>query len=156
MLAATPTAPTRKRDVMSTGYYQLNNGLWIRRSDGSGPYVLDANGAFTLLSGVGDVTSLLPPLTAGNVTGAWTLRPYTRSTIQHVVTGTGVGGCVITVQASNDGVNPIGVPAGLSSFSFNGNTVSDGFELDAPWKYVRTVVSGASGNITSITSLMVS
>lgn len=105
---------------------------------------------------VGSSTVMLPPGTTGNVTGAWMPRTYTRSTFQHVVTGTGVGGCVITIQASNDGVNPIGVPAGQSSFSFNSSTVSDGFDMDAPWMYARAVVSAASGSITSITATMVS
>lgn len=99
-------------------------------------------------------TAMLPGGTTGNVTGSWVARTYTRTTFQHIVTGTGVGGCTITVQVSNDGTTPLPVPGGVSAFNFNSSTVSDGFDVDAPWLYARAVVSGASGTITSITSTM--
>lgn len=139
-------------------YHQLVNGQWMK-DDGTGPYIQTEPDVFELLApsaerNAGASVALLPTNTTGNVTGAWVLRPHTKSAVQHTVTGTGVGGCTITTQVSNDGVTPLAIDGGISAFSFNGNTVSDGFEIDAPWQYIRAIVTNASGTITSISSTM--
>lgn len=139
-------------------YHQLVNGQWMK-DDGTGPYIQTEPDVFELLAPsaertAGVVETLLPASTTGNVIGPWVRRSHLHSAVQHTVTGTGVGGCTVTTQVSNDGVTPLAIDGGISAFSFNSNTVSDGFEFDAPWQYIRAVVTGASGSITSIESTM--
>lgn len=97
----------------------------------------------------GYVMTLLPSSTTGDVTGAWRFKDAPKSAIQATVVGSGAIGCTVTIQASNDAIYAVATPVGTITLS--GTTSdSDGFTTDAPWKYLRAVVSSSSGSITSI------
>jgi major membrane immunogen (membrane-anchored lipoprotein) len=86
----------------------------------------------------------------GNDTGSWHFKDCPYSAIQATVTGTGAVACVATIQVSNDGVNAVATSAGVITLSGTTSS-SDGFVMsDSPWKYIRAVVSGSSGTISSI------
>jgi hypothetical protein len=89
------------------------------------------------------------PIT-GNTTGGWIYKDSPISSFQGIVTGSGTVAAIITIQVSNDGVNAVNTSAGVISLSGTAPQ-SDGFiTSNAPWKYVRAVVTGASGTITGI------
>lgn len=89
----------------------------------------------------------------GNTTTSWQYKASPFSTFQAVVNGSGAVAATVTYQVSNDGVNPVNTPLGVSTLSGT-TTASDGFTTQAPWKYIRAVISGASGSITSIVITM--
>lgn len=84
--------------------------------------------------------------------GNWVpVHPSIRNiTFQAVETGSSalvsVSGSV-SVQASNDGVNPIATTLGVITFSSAASPGSDGFSIDAHWNYVRAYIN--SGNTQS-------
>lgn len=103
----------------------------------------------------GSVKDILPtnPVTTGNLTGGWVYKDSPQSAIHGVVVGTGAVGCTITLQVSNDAVYPLSTA--LGTITLSGTTfASDGFTTNAPWKYIRAVVSASSGTISSITCNM--
>lgn len=79
-----------------------------------------------------------------NVTGDWKFKDAPNTGVQTTVTGTGAVAATITIQVSNDGVNPVGTAAGTITLSGT-TSASDGFAINAAWKYIRAVVSGISG-----------
>lgn len=103
----------------------------------------------------GHIINILPvtPPVTGDTTGAWIYKDAPNSAIQATVNGTGVIGCTVTIQVSNDGINAVTTAAGVINLSGT-TTASDGFTTNAAWKYVRAVVSASSGAITSITCSM--
>lgn len=101
----------------------------------------------------GRVLDLIPSTTTGVLTGSWMFKDSPYSAIQAIVTGTGVVGATITIEVSNDGVNSVSTALGVITVS--GTTAaSDGFTTEAPWKYIRAVVSSPSGTISGISVLM--
>ena len=101
----------------------------------------------------GRVTDLLPSTTTGNVTGDWRYKDAPKSAIQATVVGTGAVACTVTIQASNDATYAVNTNVGVITLSGT-TSFSDGFTTDAPWKYLRAVVTGSSGTISSIQVLM--
>ena len=142
------------------GYTQGPGGFYFY-TDGSGPYAIGQDGAPQLVGGSGGtsgagsttVSQLLPGGTTCNVTGSFVARNASQSTFQATVAGTGAVGCTVTLQGSNDGVTPVGTSLGVITLSGT-TSASDGFAINAPWPYVRAVVSGSSGTIASITTSM--
>lgn len=142
------------------GYTLGQNGFYYY-TDGSGPYAIGQDGTPQLAAGTGGtsgggslaVSQLLPGGTTGNVTGSFVQRTASQSTFQATVVGSGAIGCTVTLQGSNDGVTPVGTSLGVITLSGTASA-SDGFAIDAPWPYVRAVVSGSSGTIASITTSM--
>lgn len=64
-------------------------------------------------------------------------------------TTAGSGSATIKIQVSNDGSNWI--DAATITLALVTGGVTDGFTLDAPWKYCRanlTAISGTGGNVT--------
>lgn len=100
----------------------------------------------------GTVRNMLNDITppTGAVTGNWVYKDSPDSTYQAVANGTGAITATITIQYSNDGVNPVATVAG--TINLTGTTVaSDGFAATGvPWKYHRAVVSAPTGTIASI------
>ena len=101
----------------------------------------------------GRVTDLLPSTTTGNVTGSWMYKDAPKAAIQATVVGSGAVACTVTFQVSNDATYAVATNLGVITLSGTTSS-SDGFTTDAPWKYIRAVVSGSSGSITSISVLM--
>lgn len=98
----------------------------------------------TVRNMLNDVT---PPV--GVVTGNWLYKDSPNTTFQAVVNGTGAITATVVIQGSNDGVNAVATV--LGTITLSGTTVaSDGFTTNAPWKYVRAVVSAPTGTIASI------
>ena len=85
-----------------------------------------------------------------DATGLWQYKDSPNSAIQATVTGTGAVTATVTIQGSNDGVNAVATPLGVISLSGT-TSASDGFiTQNAPWKYVRAVVSASSGTGISV------
>lgn len=101
----------------------------------------------------GRVTDLLPSTTTGDVTGSWRYKDAPKSAIQATVVGTGTVSCTVTIQASNDATYAVATAVGVITLSGTTSS-SDGFTTDAPWKYLRAVVSSSSGTISSISVTM--
>lgn len=97
----------------------------------------------------GRILNLLSESITGNTIGPWIFKDGLYTSFQATLSGTGSLGATITIQVSNDGVNPISTP--LGTISLSGTTlVSDGFSTVSSWKYIRAVVAGVSGSIGSI------
>lgn len=145
--------------AIPAGYTLSQNGFYYY-TDGSGPYAIGQDGTPQLAAGTGGisgggslaVSQLLSGVT-GNATGAFVARTASQSTFQATVAGSGAIGCTVTLQGSNDGVTPCGTALAVITLSGT-DSASDGFALDAPWPYVRAVVSGSSGTISAITCSM--
>lgn len=78
--------------------------------------------------------------------GNWIpVHPSIRNlTVQAIETGSSVGVSVsgnVSIQVSNDGVNPIISTAGIISFSSLASPASDGFSIDAHWNFVRAYLN---------------
>lgn len=98
----------------------------------------------------GRVLDILPSAgTTTNTTGSWYFKDAPNAGIQATVTGSGALTATITVQVSNDGVNPCATAAGVITLSGTG-TQSDGFATNAAWKYVRVVVSNVTGTNATV------
>lgn len=84
-----------------------------------------------------------------NATGTWIPKvgPYT--TYQAVITGTGTVSATVTIQVSNDGVNPVNTSAGVITLS-GSSGFSDGFTTAAPWGWHRAVVSSITGTSAAV------
>jgi len=93
------------------------------------------------------------PVITGATTGAWLYKDSPTSTIQATVIGTGSVTCTVTIQVSNDGVNPVATSAGVITLSGT-TSASDGFTTSAPWKFIRAVVTVPTGTISAITCVM--
>lgn len=103
----------------------------------------------------GDIT----PLLGANgvlVTGAgpWTYKGAQNCAFQFTVGGTGAVAATITIQVSNDGVNPLDTVLGTATLS--GTALdSDGFIcIEAAWKFVRANVTAISGTGATAQCLM--
>lgn len=89
--------------------------------------------------------------------GSWfQLNPKLgNATFQVLTTGSSVGDVVaatVTIEASNDGVNPLATVLGTVTLSTN-SPASDGIAINANWKYVRanqTSISASTGIKTSV------
>ena len=79
-----------------------------------------------------------------NITGDWKFKDAPKAGIQAIVTGTGTVTATVTIQVSNDGVNPCATSAGVITLSGT-SPQSDGFATDAAWKYIRAVISNVTG-----------
>jgi len=88
----------------------------------------------------GRVTDILAATTAATVTGGWVYKDAPKSAIQVVATAA----ATVEFQVSNDAVNPINTLLGTVTLAGAG---SDGFTTDAPWKYIRAVVTANSGTV---------
>lgn len=87
----------------------------------------------------------------GDGTGNWAFKDCPYTAIQGTVVGTGAVACTITIQVSNDATYAVATSAGVITLSGTTSS-SDGFVMaDSPWKYLRAVVTGSSGTISSIT-----
>jgi hypothetical protein len=83
-------------------------------------------------------------------TGTWQYKDSPDASIQATATGTGSIAATVTLQCSNDGVNAIATSLGVITLSGT-TSASDGFiTQNAPWKYIRAVVSSASGTGLSV------
>jgi hypothetical protein len=72
--------------------------------------------------------------------GAWTKVRQTRDkrTFQVTITGT----ANVSIEGSNDGVNPVVLQSGISA--------SAGYEDSAPWNYVRSNVTSIANGIVTV------
>lgn len=78
--------------------------------------------------------------------GSWfEVHPKIRNiTLQLSELGSSVGAPVtgsVSVQASNDGVNPLISTLGTIAFSSVASPAVDGFSLDAHWNFIRGVLT---------------
>jgi len=79
-----------------------------------------------------------------DTTGAAIYKDSPWSTFQATIVGTGAVSGTIVIQGSNDGTNWCATP--LGTITLSGTTsATDGFTSQAPWKYVRAVLSSLSG-----------
>lgn len=86
----------------------------------------------------------------GATTGQWIYKDSPHTAYHAIIVGTGAVGCAVTIQFSNDGVNPLDTAAGVITLSGT-TTDGDGFiAQNAPWKWHRAVISAPSGTITAI------
>lgn len=100
----------------------------------------------------GNVMDLLNSNTGAttNSTGDWKFKDAPSCTIQAIVTGAGAVTATVTIQVSNDGVNPLATAAGIITLSGTAPQ-SDGFTTSgAPWKYIRAVVSNLTGTNATV------
>jgi len=89
--------------------------------------------------------------------GTWfQLNPRSgNTTFQSVTTGSSVGDTVtstVVIEGSNDGVNPLKTVLGTVTHS-TASPASDGFAIDANWKWVRakqTAISTSTGIKTKV------
>ena len=85
--------------------------------------------------------------------GNWVpVHPAIRNiTFQAIETGSSVAAPVagsVSIQASNDGVNPISSTLGVINFNQIASPASDGFSIDAHYNYVRAVLAGNTTGTT--------
>jgi len=84
-------------------------------------------------------------------TGNWVYKDSPNSAIQATVVGTGALTATVTIQCSNDGVYPVATSLGVITLSGT-TSASDGFiTQNAPWKWVRAVVSSLTGTGATVT-----
>lgn len=91
----------------------------------------------------GRVMDILPATTEATLTGSWYFKDAPKSTIQVVATAA----ATVVFDVSNDGVNAVATVLGTVTLAGAG---SDGFAVDAPWKYVRARVTANSGTVNAI------
>lgn len=72
--------------------------------------------------------------------GAWTKVRQTRDKRTFQITITGAA--VVSIEASNDGINPIVLQSGIAA--------SVGYEDSAPWSYVRSNVTGYTSGVVTV------
>lgn len=94
-----------------------------------------------------------------NALGNWVpVHPHIRGmTVQAVLQGSSVGAAVygsVSVQGSNDGVNPIGSTLGAIMFQGGASPQSDGFAIDAHYNFIRAILGGTTGTTMSSGSTM--
>lgn len=93
----------------------------------------------------GFINDILPSNgVTSNTTGNAYYKDAPKAAIQCSVIGTGAVTGTFTIQVSNDGTNWCATPAGTITLSGT-SPQSDGFTTDAPWKYLRVVVSNLTG-----------
>ena len=111
-------------------------------------------------------SSTLGGTSAGSTVGigSWVpVHPKVRGiTFQATMLGSSVGAPVagsVSIQASNDGVNPISSTLGLINFNQVASPAVDGFAIDAHYNFVRAVLNGnttgstlSSGSTMSVTA----
>jgi hypothetical protein len=98
----------------------------------------------------GYVMDILPSTgVTTNVTGAWYFKDAPNAGISASVVGSGAVAATVTIQVSNDGVNPCATSAGVITLSGTGSN-ADGFATNSAWKYIRAVVSGISGTNATV------
>lgn len=90
----------------------------------------------------GRVIDLLAPTASATVTGSWMFKDAPKSTIQVV----GTAATTVIFDVSNDGVNAVATSIGTITLAAAG---SDGFNTDAPWKYIRARVTANSGTVSA-------
>ena len=88
----------------------------------------------------GQVMDILAPTAAATITGPWMYKDAPKSTLQVVATAA----ATVVIEVSNDGVNAIATALGTVTLAGAG---SDGFPIDAPWKYIRARVTANSGTV---------
>src|SRR6478736_3746187 len=87
----------------------------------------------------GSVTDIMSSVTSTS-TGDWKFKDRPNTTIQATVVGTGAVTATVVIDVSNDGSHACATVAGTITLS--GTTFdSDGFIIQAPWKYVRARVT---------------
>jgi hypothetical protein len=94
----------------------------------------------------GTPTDLLPSTTGATttLTGDWKVKDTVNTTVQGTVTGTGAVTATIIIEVSNDGTNAVGTSAGTITLSGT-TTASDGFVMNAGWKFIRARVTALTG-----------
>jgi hypothetical protein len=100
--------------------------------------------------------SLLTTTTQGTV-GAWVKCYGPDQSYQAVAVGTaGAFTCTVTIQGSNDGVNPVATALGTITANGTGPTASsDGFTTGlAPWAWIRATATTLTGTGATVTVLM--
>ena len=86
-------------------------------------------------------------------TGPWIYKDAPKGAFQIVLTGTGAVTATVAIELSNDGTNALATP--LATVSLSGTTtVSDGFQSDASWKYVRLNVTALTGTGAAVRGYM--
>lgn len=74
------------------------------------------------------------------------IHPNIRNmTVQATMTGSSVAAPVagsVSIQASNDGVNPIASTLGVINFNQAASPANDGFSIDTHYNYIRAVLAG--------------
>lgn len=88
----------------------------------------------------GRVTNLVPDGTSTTLTGNWMYKDAPKGAIQVVATAA----ATVEFEVSNDGINAVDTLLGTVTLAGAG---SDGFTTDAPWKYIRAVVTANSGTV---------
>ena len=88
----------------------------------------------------GRVTNLIPDGTSTTLTGSWMYKDAPKGAIQVVATAA----ATVEFEVSNDGINAVDTLLGTVTLADAG---SDGFTTDAPWKYIRAVVTANSRTV---------
>ena len=88
----------------------------------------------------GRVTDILAATTIGEGAGPWMYKDAPKAAIQVVATAA----ATVEFEVSNDGINAVDTLLGTVTLAAAG---SDGFTTDAPWKYIRAVVTANSGTV---------
>lgn len=84
---------------------------------------------------------LLPSGTMSAETGPWQARQRVHSTFQATIVGSGSIGAVVTIQVSNDGVQPALSDPPTIEITLNGTDEdSGGAAMTAAWRFARAVV----------------
>jgi hypothetical protein len=99
---------------------------------------------------------LLATTTQGTV-GPWVKCYGPDQTYQAVANGTaGAYTSTVTIQGSNDGVNPVATALGTITTNGTATTLtSDGFTATrAPWAWIRATATTLTGTGASVTVLM--
>lgn len=79
-----------------------------------------------------------------NTTGESKRTRPVKKTFQAVgSTTSGAGAATITIQVSNN--NTDWIDAGIITLTLSTTRITDGFEINASWLWVRAVLSGLSG-----------
>ena len=102
----------------------------------------------------GKVYNLFPdPGVTSTSTGNGVYKDSPFATFQATVIGTGTVTATVQIQCSNDGTNWCSTV--LGTITLSGTTSSaDGFTTQAPWKFVRAVVTAISGTGATVQVLM--
>lgn len=86
--------------------------------------------------------------------GDFVYKDSPNASFQAIVTGTGAVTATVTIEYSNDGVNPLDTVGGTITLSGT-TTDSDGFiSQNASWKYVRAHLTAVTGTDATVQVLM--
>jgi hypothetical protein len=83
--------------------------------------------------------------------GGWVFKDAPLSSIQAFgSTTSGSGATVVSIEATNN-INGSYIVLGIISLTLGTTVTTDGFVVQAPWKYIRGNITSISGTNTTVT-----